>query len=101
MLICATSKSFIATKATMARVNVMLPDDLLVQIDQVAEEEGVSRSKLLRLAMLAYFSQRDSRRENEQRQEDIRKAMEIQDQLRKETGPWDAIKTLQSERQKL
>lgn len=85
----------------MARVNVMLPDDLLVQIDQVAEEEGVSRSKLLRHAMLAYFSLRDNRREKEQRQKDIRKAMEIQDQLRKETGSWDAIKTLQGERQKV
>ncbi len=85
----------------MARVNVMLPDDLLVQIDQVAEEEGVSRSKLLRRAMLNYFSLRDNRREKEQRQEDIRKAMEIQDQLRKEIGSWDAIKTLQGERQKV
>ncbi|MGY8824946.1 MAG: CopG family ribbon-helix-helix protein [Candidatus Latescibacterota bacterium] len=85
----------------MARVNVMLPDDLLVQIDQVAEEEGLSRSKLLRHAMLAYFSLRDDQKEKEQRHNDIRKAIEIQDQLRKDVGPWDAIKTLQSERQKV
>jgi len=85
----------------MARVNVMLPDDLLAQIDQVAEEEGVSRSKLLRYAMQAYFSLRDNRKEKEQRHNDIRKAMEIQDQLRKDISPWDSTKTLQSERQKV
>ena len=37
----------------MARVNIMLPDDLLERIDQVAQQEGVSRSKLLRLAFMA------------------------------------------------
>ena len=40
----------------MARVNVMLPDDLLGQIDHVAEQEGVNRSKLLRLAVMAYLT---------------------------------------------
>ena len=42
----------------MARVNIMLPDDLLEHIDQVAQQEGVSRSKLLRLAFMAYCQQK-------------------------------------------
>tara|TARA_B110000263_G_C15141486_1_gene433622 strand:+ start:616 stop:729 length:114 start_codon:yes stop_codon:yes gene_type:complete len=37
----------------MARVNIMLPDDLLLRIDQVAEQEGLNRSKLIRLAFMA------------------------------------------------
>ena len=44
----------------MARVNIMLPDDLLERIDQVAQQEGVSRSKLLRLAFMAYCQQKEA-----------------------------------------
>ena len=85
----------------MARVNVMLPDELLGQIDQVAKQEGVNRSKLLRLAVIAYFEQREDTQEREKRRIDIRHAMEIQDALRKEVGSWDPLKTLRSERQEL
>ncbi len=84
----------------MARVNIMLPDELLGQIDQVAKDEGVNRSKLLRLAVLAYFDHREDLQEREQRRSDIRAAMEIQDKLRREVGPWDALKALRTERQK-
>ncbi|MAM89922.1 MAG: hypothetical protein CMI15_00410 [Opitutaceae bacterium] len=83
----------------MARVNVMLPDDLLGQIDHVAEQEGVNRSKLLRLAVMAYFNQRENSQERERRRTEIRHAMEIQDALRREIEPWDPLKTLRAERQ--
>lgn len=43
----------------MARVNVMLPDDLLGQIHPVAEQGGVDGSKWLRLTLMAYFDQRE------------------------------------------
>ncbi len=77
----------------------MLPDDLLKQIDQVAREEGVNRSKLLRTAVLAYFSEREDHKQKEKRRDDIRRAKEIQDQLRRETAPWDSLAALQRERQ--
>ena len=83
----------------MARVNVMLPDDILGQIDHVAEQEGVNRSKLLRLAVMAYFNQRENSQERERRRTEIRHAMEIQDALRREIEPWDPLKTLRAERQ--
>ena len=83
----------------MARVNVMLPDDLLGQIDHVAEQEGVNRSKLLRLAVMAYFNQRENSQERERRRTEIRHAMEIQDALRREIEPWDPLKTWRAERQ--
>lgn len=85
----------------MARVNVMLPDELLGQIDHVAEQEGVNRSKLLRLAVMAYFEQREYSQERERRRIEINHAMEIQDTLRKEIGPWDPLKALRVERQEL
>jgi metal-responsive CopG/Arc/MetJ family transcriptional regulator len=77
----------------------MLPDDLLGQIDHVAEQEGVNRSKLLRLAVMAYFNQRENSQERERRRTEIRHAMEIQDALRREIEPWDPLKTLRAERQ--
>ena len=85
----------------MARVNVMLPDELLSQIDHVAEQEGVNRSKLLRLAVMAYFDQREDSKEREKRRIEIKQAMEIQDTLRKEVGVWDPLKALRTERQEI
>ena len=85
----------------MARVNVMLPDDLLGQIDHVAEQEGVNRSKLLRLAVMAYFDQLEDSQEREKRRTEIRHAMEIQDALRREIEPWDPLKALRAERQEV
>ena len=79
----------------------MLPDELLCQIDQVAKQEGVNRSKLLRLAVMAYFEQRDDTQEREKRRIDIKHAMDIQDALRKEIGPWDPLKALRAERQEV
>lgn len=83
----------------MPRVNIMLPDDLLAQIDQVAREEGVNRSKLLRRAVLAYFNQRQVDSERHRRQTDIQRAMEIQDSLRQAVPPWDVVKALREQRE--
>ena len=82
----------------MARVNIMLPDDLLLRIDQVALQEGLSRSKLLRLAFMAYCEQREATYKHQRRQADIEHGMALQDSLRSEIPPWDALKILREER---
>jgi len=79
----------------------MLPDDLLEQIDQVAKEEGMNRSKLLRTAVLAYFQLRESQSESQLRQADIQRAMAIQDQLRQNVPSWDSLKALKEQREEL
>ena len=83
----------------MARVNIMLPDDLLERIDQVAQQEGVSRSKLLRLAFMAYCQQREATYESQQKQAAIEHGMTLQDSLRQKALPWDPLKILRAERQ--
>ncbi len=83
----------------MARVNIMLPDDLLLRIDQVAQQEGLSRSKLLRLAFLSYCEQRDANYNHLRKQADIEHGMALQDSLRQETGPWNPLKILHQERE--
>jgi metal-responsive CopG/Arc/MetJ family transcriptional regulator len=83
----------------MARVNIMLPDHLLAQIDQVAREEGMNRSKMLRTAVLAFFELRKAKNERQQRHADIERAMAIQDQLRQVAPPWDSLKALREQRE--
>lgn len=87
------------TTALMQRVNIVLPDDLLAQMDQVASAEGMNRSQLVRTAVLAYFQLRAEDDQRRQRQAEIHQAMEIQDHLRQSTGSWDAGKILREQRQ--
>lgn len=83
----------------MARVNIMLPDELLERIDQVAQQEGVSRSKLLRLGFMAYCQQREETYEYQRKQAAIEHGMALQDSLREKALPWDPLKILRTERQ--
>jgi len=85
-------------KGPMARVNIMLPDDLLLRIDQVAEQEGLNRSKLIRLAFMAYCEQREAAYNHQRRQADIEHGMALQDSLRSEVPGWDTLKVLREER---
>ena len=83
----------------MPRVNIMLPEELLGQMDQVADEEGMNRSQLVRTAVLAYFELRAEQNQRQQRQADIQQAMTIQDHLRQHSLSWDAIGLLRQQRQ--
>ena len=82
----------------MARVNIMLPDDLLERIDLVAAQEGLNRSKLIRLAFLAYCEQREESFKRERRQADIEHGMALQDSLRSEVPAWDTMTVMRQER---
>ena len=85
-------------KGPMARVNIILPGDLLLRMDQVAEQEGLSRSKLIRLAFMAYCEQREAAYNHQRRQADIEHGMALQDSLRSEVPGWDTLKVLREER---
>jgi metal-responsive CopG/Arc/MetJ family transcriptional regulator len=82
----------------MPRVNIMLPEDLLNQMDRVANEVSMNRSQLVRTAVLAYFGQLAENAQHRQRQDDIQKAMDIQDNLRQSVAPWNAVKILRDQR---
>lgn len=84
----------------MPRVNIVLPDEILGQMDQVAEEEGLNRSELIRQAFGVYLERRAETDQRQQRQADIQKAMKLQDRLRQNLPPWDALKILREERQR-
>ena len=83
----------------MPRVNIMLPKDILAQIDQMAREEGMNRSQLIRTAALAYYEQRNANKDYNQRQADMQRAMAIQDHLRHKAPPWNTTKLLRLQRE--
>lgn len=84
----------------MPRVNIMLPDEILGQMDQVAEEEGLNRSQLIRQAFVVFLERRAENDQRQQRQADIQKAMELQDRMRQNLPPWDALKVLREQRRR-
>ncbi len=77
----------------------MLPDDLLKRIDLVAAQEGLSRSKRIRLAFLAYCEQGEESYRRERRQADIEHGMALQDSLRSGIPAWDPLTFVRQERQ--
>ena len=81
------------------RVNIVLPEDLLKQMDKVAADEGINRSQLIRNAVAAYFSQLSAQNQERQRQEEIQHAIDLQDSLRQSVKSWDAMKDLRKQRQ--
>lgn len=83
----------------MPRVNIMLPEDILQQMDAVAQEENMNRSQLIRTAFLVFTKVRAENSEKHQRQEDIQRAMDLQDQLRQSAGFWNAQDFIQEKRQ--
>ena len=85
----------------MPRVNVVLPDELLAHMDQVAAEEGLNRSQLIRAAFQAFVQQRSENNQRLQRQADIERAIEMQDRLRRSVDAWDPMEVLRQQRQDL
>tara|TARA_Y100000588_G_C14159618_1_gene884223 strand:+ start:452 stop:709 length:258 start_codon:yes stop_codon:yes gene_type:complete len=85
----------------MPRVNIMLPEDILLQIDQMAREEGMNRSQLIRTAALVYYEQHTAKKAQNQRQADIQRAMDIQDHLRHKTPSWSSTQELRTQREEI
>jgi metal-responsive CopG/Arc/MetJ family transcriptional regulator len=83
----------------MPRVNIVLPDELLAQIDQVAREEGLNRSQLIRAAFQTYVEQRSETNQRRKRQADIETAIEMQDRVRRSVDDWDPMEVLRQQRQ--
>ncbi len=82
----------------MPRVNVVLPQQMLDDLDDVARLEGSNRSKLLRTAVELFFRHLSEESERKRRQTDIAQAIQMQDELRGEGNSWDAIQALRDGR---
>ncbi len=73
----------------MVRINTILPGDTIKELDKIAKDEHKSRSKLLREAAEKLIEEHKRRVEERLRKECVRRAIDIQDRLRKKSGKWD------------
>ncbi len=78
----------------MARVNNIMQDDLLEEIDKAATQDNLSRSGLLQEAARAYLDRRRHQREAAERKSKMEKAAVEMDRLAEKSGKWDGVKIL-------
>ncbi len=78
----------------MARVNIIMQDDLLEEIDKTATQDNLSRSGLLQEAAKAYLDRRRREREAAERKMRMEKAAAEMDRLAEKFGKWDGVKII-------
>ena len=69
------------------KFSISLPEELMSDVDGLAEEEGITRSALIREATEAYVTARRSSKYEAARRERIGRAIEGFRQLARESGP--------------
>ena len=75
----------------MARVNVFLKDDLLVEINREADIEKTNRSSLIQTALEKYLEAKRHEREEKEKRKKMQEASHKIDELAKELGNWDGV----------
>jgi metal-responsive CopG/Arc/MetJ family transcriptional regulator len=76
----------------MARINIVIQNELLKQIDQAATEDNVSRSGWLQEAARGFLTRRREEREAAERLARRQKAAVEMDRLAERFGQWDGVK---------
>jgi metal-responsive CopG/Arc/MetJ family transcriptional regulator len=85
----------------MLKINVSFPEDFLAEIDEIAKEEGKSRSKILREAVKNYIKNYREKKAEEKRKANIQEAIKIQDKLRKKAGNWNGVAEIRKWRERI
>ena len=83
----------------MVRINTVFQEDILEEIDLIAKEEGKSRSALLREAAQKLIREHQQMKAEENRQKKIKRAIDVQNSLRKKSGRWDGVAELRKWRE--
>lgn len=83
----------------MVRINAVLREDIIEEIDQIAKETGKSRSLLLREAAQELIREHRKKKAEEMRRKKAARAMQVQDRLRKKGGKWDSVAELRKWRE--
>jgi metal-responsive CopG/Arc/MetJ family transcriptional regulator len=76
------------------RINIVLPAELLEQIDRAATEDNVSRSGFIQEAARTRLTKRREEREAAERLARRQKAAAEMDRLAEKFGKWDGVKIL-------
>lgn len=75
----------------MVRINAVFSDEMIKQLDNIAQDLKKSRSMLLREAAKMLIEDYQQGVEDAIRKEKIKNAITVQDSLRKKAGRWDGV----------
>ncbi len=78
----------------MARINVMMPEDILQAVDHAATEEKLTRSAFLQKAARRYMDEKRLEKEAGERKQRMQKAAANMDKLANKFGKWDGVGTI-------
>ena len=78
----------------MARINVMMPDDILETVDHAATEEHLTRSAWLQKAARRYLEAKRLEQEALARKQRMQNAAARMDTLADAFGKWDGVGTI-------
>ena len=78
----------------MARINVMMPDDTLQDVDHAATEEHLTRSAFLQKAARRYLEAKRLEKEALERKQRMQVAAAKMDNLANKFGKWDGVGTI-------
>ena len=78
----------------MARINVMMPDDVLQAVDHAATEESLTRSAFLQKAARRYLEAKQLEKEALERTRRMQQAAAKMDKLANKFGKWDGVGTI-------
>ncbi len=83
----------------MVRINTVFQENILEEIDLIAKEEGKSRSALLREAAQKLIREHQQLKAEKDRRKKIKRAIDVQNALRKKSGRWDGVAELRKWRE--
>ncbi len=78
----------------MARINMMMQDDMLQAVDHAATEEHLTRSAFLQKAARRYLEAKRLEQEAVARKQRMQKAAAKMDKLADKFGKWDGVGTI-------
>jgi metal-responsive CopG/Arc/MetJ family transcriptional regulator len=75
----------------MVRINAVLSEEIVEELDSIGQEEHKNRSELLREAAERLITEYRMKKENELRMARLEKAVAIQERLREKSVGWDGM----------
>ncbi len=81
------------------RINAILPEDTIRKIDSIAKEEKKSRSRILKEAAEKIIEEYETLKAEQHRRERLKRAIKIQDKLRKKSGKWSGVSEVRNWRE--
>jgi metal-responsive CopG/Arc/MetJ family transcriptional regulator len=75
----------------MVRINAILREDIVEELDSIAREEHKNRSELLRVAAEKLIAEHRLRREEELRRARLERSVATQERLREKSEGWDGV----------